>query len=416
VVSKVEEIRPRFSSIFSIVLSMTFASLGSGIVFSYVPFTLAQAGYEPWVAGTAVTAVAGGGLLGCFIAGPLIRRVGHARAFSCFAALTILSAILVAIGVVPAAWIGSRALYGFASNGNFIVVQSWLNHAAANEWRGRAMSVFYMAYVIGLGTGSFLFGYLPDAANTAPLVAVAFYTVAILPIGLTSIPNPPPPQNVSIDLRAAWRISPVAFAGILASGGLSMLVQGFTPIYAAGEGLARTQIAMLMFLMQLGMLGVQYPLGALSDRIDRRLVLVISCAIIISSALAASFMSFEFLFLAIFVFAIWSGATETVYSISNAHANDRTGKGDYVPLASTMLVLWSISAFVLPGIVTAVTPVFGPKAYMGAVIIVAVIFAIFALWRMRITAPDAAHDPHAFKSASARAASAQRAETMDHEG
>jgi MFS family permease len=412
------EQQPRFSSIFSIVLSMTFASLGSGILFSYVPFTLSQAGYEPWVAGTAITAVAGGGLLGCFIAGPLIRRVGHARAFSCFAALTILSAILVAIGVIPAAWIGSRALYGLASNGNFIVVQSWLNHAAANEWRGRAMSMFYMAYVIGLGTGSFIFGYLPDAGNTAPLVAVAFYTIAILPIGLTSIPNPPPPQNVSIDLRAAWRISPVAFAGILASGGLSMLVQGFTPIYASGEGLARTQIALLMFLMQLGMLGVQYPLGALSDRIDRRLVLVISCGIIIASAFTASFMSFEFLFLAIFVFAIWSGATETVYSISNAHANDRAGKGDYVPLASTMLVAWSVSAFVLPGIVTAVTPIFGPKAYMGAVMVVALLFAVFALWRLRLKTPDAEQDPHPFSSRNARAAAmaATPEETGVHKG
>lgn len=379
----------RYSSIFSIVLSMTFASLGSGIVFSYVPFTLAQAGYDPWVAGSAVTAVAGGGLLGCFIAGPLIRRVGHARAFSCFAALTILSAIMVAVGVIPAAWIASRALYGLASNGNFIVVQSWLNHTAANEWRGRAMSLFYMSYVIGLGTGSFMFGYLPDAENTAPLVAVACYTLAILPIGLTSIPNPPPPENVTINLRAAWRVSPVALIGILASGGLSMLVQGFTPIYAAGEGLSRTQIALLMFLMQLGMLGVQFPLGALSDRMDRRMVLVISCGIIIASAAAGMLITFEFLLLAILVFAIWSGATETIYSISNAHANDRANPRDFVPLASTMLVAWSASAFVLPGLVTAITPYFGPKAYMLVVMVVAFAFAIFALIRIRANRLDA---------------------------
>lgn len=382
---------PRYSSIFSIVLSMTFASLGSGILFSYVPFTLAESGYEPWVAGSAVTAVAGGGLLGCFIAGPLIRRVGHARAFSCFAALTILSAILVAIGVIPAAWIGSRALYGVAANGNFIVVQSWLNHVAANEWRGRAMSLFYMAYVIGLGTGSFLFGFIPDAGNTAPLLAVAFYTLAILPIGLTSIPNPPPPENVTINLRAAWRVSPVALIGILASGGLSMLVQGFTPIYAAGEGLSRTQIALLMFLMQLGMLGVQYPLGALSDRMDRRMVLVISCTIILGSALAGLFISFEFFMLAVLVFAIWSGATETVYSISNAHANDRAPPGNYVPLASTMLVAWSASAFLLPGLVTAITPYLGPKAYMGVIMVVAFAFAAFALVRIRANPLDLAH-------------------------
>jgi MFS family permease len=205
---------------------------------------------------------------------------------------------------------------------------------------------------------------------------------------------------VKIDLRAAWRVSPVGLMGILASGGLSMLVQGFTPIYAAGEGLSRTDIALLMFLMQLGMLGVQLPLGALSDRIDRRIVLAISCGIIIASAIAGIFISFHYLFLAIFVFAIWSGATETVYSISNAHANDRSSPGDYVPLASTMLVAWSASAFLMPGLVTAITPVFGPKAYMGVIIVMAATFAVFALIRIRAGRHAASADapPHQAES------------------
>jgi MFS family permease len=242
-----------------------------------------------------------------------------------------------------------------------------------------------MTYVVGLGTGSFLFGFLPDAAHSAPFVALMCYTLAILPIGLTVLPNPPPPGVVKIDIGAAWRISPVAFVGIFASGGLSMLVQGFTPIYAAGEGLERTQIATLMFLMQLGMLGVQFPLGALSDRIDRRIVLVIACGMIALSAVAGMLVSFSLFFLAVLVFAIWSGATETIYSISNAHANDKADAADYVPLASTMLVAWSVSAFVMPGIVTAITPILGPKAFMGACIAIAVSFAAFALYRLAAT-------------------------------
>jgi MFS family permease len=377
--------KPRFSSIISIIFSMSLAALGSGVIFSYVPFTLSKAGYDPWVAGTAVTAVAGGGLIGCLIAGPLIRRVGHARAFACLSALVILSALLVAIGVIPSAWIASRALYGLASNGNFIVVQSWLNHSAANEWRGRAMAMFYLSYVVCLGAGSFAFGFMPGGVENAPLLALGFYTLAILPIGLTILPSPPPPQSVRIDLAAAWRISPVAFVGIFASGGLSMLVQGFTPIYAAGEGLGREQIATLMFLMQLGMIGVQYPLGALSDRIDRRIVLIIACCIIAVSAVVGMAVPFTMFFVAVAVFAVWSGATETIYSISNAHANDRADSGDYVALASTMLVGWSVSAFIMPGAVTAITPILGPKAYMGACIAIAVSFAIFALYRVVAT-------------------------------
>ncbi len=392
--------QPKLSSIFSIVFAMAISAVGSGIIFAYVPFTLAEGGYPPWIGGSAVTAIAAGGLGGCLAAGPLIRRVGHARAFACAAALVILSGIMVAIGVVPAAWIASRALYGFASNANFIVVQSWLNHAAANEWRGRAMSTFYMSYVVGLGTGSLMFGYLPSGDNTAPLVAVACYTLSILPIGLTSLSSPPPPESVSIDLKKAWRISPVALAGIFASGGLSMLVQGFTPIYAAGEGMARESVALLMFLMQLGMLGIQYPLGALSDFIDRRKVLVISCLLIAASACAAVFTSFELFIVAVLVFAIWSGSTETIYSISNAHANDRADPSDYVPLSSTMLVAWSVSAFIFPAIVTAATPVAGPKAFMYAAIFVALSYAAFALARIILASrPAETGDAGGYRSA-----------------
>lgn len=379
-----EKGRANFSSIFSIVFSMAISAIGSGIVFAYVPFTLAEGGYPAWIAGSAVTAVAGGGLIGCLIAGPLIRRVGHARAFACFAALVILSGIMIGLGVLPAAWVASRALYGLASNANFIVVQSWLNHAASNEWRGRAMSVFYMSYVVGLGTGSLIFGYLPTDTATGPLVAIACYTLAILPIGLTSLPNPPPPGNVAIILRKAWRISPVALAGVFASGGLSMLVQGFTPIYAAGEGLAREQVAALMFLMQLGMLGVQFPLGALSDFIDRRLVLVISCLLIAGAAGAAMLSTFEVFVVAVLIYALWSGATETIYSIANAHANDKADPQDYVPLSSTLLVAWSASAFIFPAAVTLATPWLGPKSFMFAAMGVALAFAAFALARITI--------------------------------
>lgn len=391
------EARPQsVLSIFSIVFSMTLAALGSGMIFAYVPFTLNEVGAPSWVAGAAVSAIAGGGIAGCFLGGPLIRRVGHARAFACSCALTILSGLIIAYDVVPYAWVASRALYGLAANINFIVSQSWLNHAAANEWRGKAMSFFYMAYVLALGTGSWIFGQLPAEGNLVPLLASACYTLAILPIGLTRLQTPPPPASVRIDLAKAWRISPVGLVGIFASGGLSMVVQGFTPIYASGQGLARGDVALLLFLMQLGMLGVQLPLGALSDRTDRRFVLIGTCLLIAGAGLAATYSSFSSLAIAILIFAVWSGATETVYSVANAHSNDRAGSGDFVTLASTMLVAWSVAAFAFPAAVTAMTPVFGPKVWMYVAIVIALAYAAFVIWRVARTEKPKAIDQDNF--------------------
>lgn len=377
----------RASSLFSItalVVSMTLVAIGNGIMLAYVPYVLSRADAASWTPGAAVTAIAFGGLVGCVIAGPVIRRVGHARAFSCSLALVIVAAFLVALGVNPVLWILARGLYGVAGNSNFIIAQSWLNHAADNRWRGKAMSFFYMAYVLGLGIGAWLFGQMPADGNLAPLVTIFVTTIALLPIGLTKLPTPPPPARVNLDFAMAWRNSPVALIGILASGGLSMVVQGFTPIYAATHDVGQADVALLMFVMQFGLIFVQYPLGTLSDRIDRRIVLIFTCLLIAGTAVAALFVSFGALILLMIVFALWAGAVESVYSIANAHANDRTDPEDYVPLATTLLVAWSTSATIVPLGVTALTPVFGPKTFIYAAMAVALLYAAFVAQRLRL--------------------------------
>ncbi|CCE98331.1 Major facilitator superfamily MFS-1 [Sinorhizobium fredii HH103] len=376
--------RSSLLSIASIVTSMTAVAIGNGMMLAYVPFVLTRSAAPDWVPGAAVTAIAFGGLIGCVLAGPLIRRVGHARAFSCSMALVILAAVLISLGVHPLLWIFARALYGAAANTNFIISQSWLNHASDNHWRGKAMALFYMAYVIGLGAGAWLFGRIPVDGNIAPIITIFFTAIAILPIGLTRLPTPPAPARVSIDIAMAWRSSPVALIGVLASGGLSMLVQGFTPIYAATNAMSQADVAALMFVMQFGLLVIQYPMGSLSDRVDRRIVLVATCALIVAAGLAALVVSFDSLLLLMLVFALFAGAVETVYSIANAHANDRTDPADYVPLASTMLVAWSAAATLVPMLVTLLTPAFGAQLFIYATMAVAVLYAAFVLVRLRM--------------------------------
>ena len=120
-----EEPRASVLSIASIVASMACVGIGNGMMFAYVPFLLAKGDSPPWVAGAAVTALAFGGLAGCVVAGPVIRRVGHARAFSCSMALVLLSAFLIALGFHPLLWVFARGVYGAAGNINFIISLSW---------------------------------------------------------------------------------------------------------------------------------------------------------------------------------------------------------------------------------------------------------------------------------------------------
>lgn len=390
--AEAQAIRSPILSITAIIASMTAVAMGNGMMMAYVPFALAQSGAKPWVAGAAVTAIAFGGLIGCVAAGPLIRRVGHARAFSCSMALVILAAVLVGFGVNPVLWVLARGIYGVSSNINFIVAQSWINDASDNSWRGRAMSFFYMAYILGLGAGAWTFGQIPADGNMAAMLTILITAAAILPIGLTRLPNPAPPARVSVDAIMAWRNSPVALIGVLAAGGLSMLVQGFTPIYAAANQVSQKDVALLMFLMQFGLLFIQVPMGMASDRIDRRIVLIAACCLIAVMSFGTLSASFSSPWMLMLLFAIWAGAVETVYSVANAHANDRAPSGDFVALASTLLVAWSVSATVVPLAVTALTPVFGTKTFIYAVMAIAVAYALFVAIRLLKRQPAAAAD------------------------
>jgi MFS family permease len=282
----------------------------------------------------------------------------------------------------------------------FIIAQSWLNDAVENHVRGRVMAVFYIGYIMGLGTGSLILTRLEVSGNTAPLVAILLATFSSLPIGLTRLPIPQPPGISTISFKRAWAISPVGIVSMLAVGGMSMLAGGYTPIHLSASGYSKDEVALLMFAMPIGTLLIQLPAGWISDRTDRRFVLA-ACALIAAGAgaICGLFDGAALIWLAAF-FVIWDGATESVYSIGNAYAGDKARKEELVELSSTMLFAWSISGFAVPAIATLLTTQFGTIAYFPLAITISLSLAAFILWRVIKTGVQAHHKtaniaPHA---------------------
>lgn len=376
-------------SIISVIGSMAFVAAGNGLLFSYVPYVLGQNRTEPWFAGAAVTAVALGGLIGCLIASPLIRRVGHARLFPVSMAAVIFAALLIAFGFYPVLWVLARGIYGMASNVNFVIAQSWINHSASNSWRGKALSFFYMSYILCFGAGSFLFGHLPATGNLAPLVTILLTTIAILPIGLSKLSAPPMPPSLSMikALPLAWKISPVGAIGVLSAGGISMSIQGFTPIYVTAAGMAQDKIGLLLFVMQTGLLFVQYPIGMLSDRMDRRVVMLVTCGLILLGGLAALRIDTTSPWMMMVTFALWAGAIESIYSLANAQANDRASPEHFVPLSSALLLIWSIGATAVPMLITALSYRYGPQTFIYAIALCTLALSLFVILRLARGAP-----------------------------
>lgn len=366
----------------SVIVSMAMLALCNGLMVAFIPIRLTETGYASWIAGATVSAMGSGGLLACLVTGRVVRRVNHARAFSTMIAFVILSVLMIAMGTYPYVWMAARAVYGFAATSLFIISQSWLNDACVNAWRGKVIALFYMSYVVSIGAGGLLLRYVSTDGTAIPMLAILFATLAILPVSLTRLQTPPPPASISIAVRAVWKISPVGLIGLLAAGGLTMLLYGFSPIYLANEGYSREAIGLLLFLMQLGLIAVQYPLGALSDRMDRRYTLIGACLLVVFASLLAALVDVERFWLVVLVFAVWAGATESIYSIANAYANDRAEPDFYVALSSTLLIAWSLSGLVLPAATTALMPVFGTRTFIYLIAGVATLYAGFVIHRL----------------------------------
>ena len=390
-------------AITSIILSMALVAIGNGLMFAYIPVRLGAEGFSPTWSGLIVTGLSAGGLAGCILTGPLVRRVGHARAFMVLSALIALSNTAVGAGTYPLLWLAARTLYGLAICGLFVVAQSWLNDVVGNAIRGRVMAIFYVAYIAGLGIGYYTLALVDIASAEASLIGIAFTALSILPVGLTRLRQPPPPQAASVALRRAWRISPVGLAGMLAVGGLSMSITGFAPIHATAKGYSQQDVALLLSAMPLGTLLLQIPFGWISDRTDRRFVLVAASLLAVISGLLAVGFDGSTLAILVVIYIFWDGASETIYSLASAHANDRAGKDDLVALSSSLLFAWSFSGFVVPGIVTALTAVYGTQSFMYVAIAIATAYAGFVAWRIVEAKPVPADETGSFSPMTAQA-------------
>jgi len=366
-----------------IIISMMMMAAATGLAFAYIPITLARLGFEPWVASAMFPAMSLGGLAGCLVVGWLLRLSGHARVFMSVFAFIIWSFLIILLTDNPYIWIFARALYGFGINGAFIVAQSWLHDACTDEIRGRVITSFYVSYVVSLGLGSFSIGFMEVDSHVPMAICVGLVTLAILPVGLTRLRQPEAPEEFNIQVRKLWKVSPVGFMGMLCIGGLTMTLQGFAPIYAGTLNYTPSDIGLLLLMMQMGLLVVQLPMGALSDRIDRRYVLIIVSimSVILGGVAILTESNLSFIWL-ILVFALWSGSIETIYSVSSALANDRADPKHYVFLSSTLMIIWSIGAFIVPLISTVLLQFFPVQMFMWILLIISGLFLNFVLLRI----------------------------------
>ncbi len=363
---------------------------GNGLQGTFIALRGAQEGFSPATIGFMGTAYFAGFLLGCLVIVQIMRAVGHIRAFSALAAIAAAVTLVMAMAIDAYVWTGARFISGFCFSGLFTVMESWLNSGVANRDRARVLA-FYRIIDLGAVTGSqFMIPLVGVGGFDIFAVMAMMITLSLVPVSLGDRSNPRPPEDVRLDLRRAWAISPIAAIGCASVGMTNSAFRTLSPVYAQDIGMSVTDVATFVSVSIIGGALIQYPLGYASDRHDRRIVLIATAALaMLWAAALAFFAGSDPLTNFILVFLFGSFAMP-LFSLSTAHANDRAEANEYVSLNAALMLFYSVGAVGGPLIAAAMMEGFGPHSLFLFSVVVYLVFIALILYRMNVreSVPD----------------------------
>ena len=352
---------PQLASITAILSSTLIFLVGNGLLGTLIPVRAHLEGFSTLAIGVIGSAYFAGFVLGCFTGPRWLARVGHIRTFAVCAGIAAAATLAQSILVSVFAWIAMRALFGFASATMYMALERWLNDRAGNETRGRVFASYMSVNFAGLLIGQALFATARPQSFVLFSLATIFYTLCLIPVGLTELKQPAPaPVPVLRPIRL-FRISPVGVAGCIAVGLANSAIWTLAPVYAQSRGLSSGWIALFMCAFTIGGTLVQVPVGRLSDRMDRRYVIAATCVLAAAAGVAiALFMGNGrgVMLLAIFGFGI---LMLPLYGLSVAHANDRIPREDFVESSATLLLINALASVLGPTLAAGVMDAFGTQ-------------------------------------------------------
>jgi MFS family permease len=376
-----------YVAVVAIVIGATFLQFANALFAILLPVRLVLADASPLVVGSIGSSYGVGFLVGCVMGPVLIRRVGHVRTFAALAAMAALLALTFAVTALPWVWVLLRFGSGVALSGLFVIVEAWLAAATPKDARGGVIAFYLVAIKAGVITGQALFAYGRPENPLWIFLAAAGFIAALIPVTLTRTQEPPPPASLGFNFAELWRTAPAAVVGVLGAGLINGSIPALLPVWGEGIGIGVTLPVLLLSVMQVGCLLVQWPLGRLSDRIDRRLVILTCLAGVALFSLLLAIMPPEGELGLTVLFLLLGGVALSFYGICAAHAADHAGTGSMIRLASSLLFTWAVGAALGPILAAPLVERVGPSGLFlfsggvtGAV-------ALFVLWRMTQRSP-----------------------------
>jgi MFS family permease len=369
------------SASWAILLGIGFMMLANGLQGTLLGLRATLEGFSTFTTGIMMSGYFIGIFIGSFLAPMLVRRVGHIRVFSALASLASISILFHGVYIDPPFWMLMRVVTGICFAGFFVVTESWLNDRASNQTRGKILSIYMVMVTLGMGSGQFLLNLAQPGDIDLFILISVIISFGLIPILLTAKPAPVFEASSSMPLIELYKASPLAVIGNGLTGMAHGTIFGLGAIYASAVLVDVKLISWFMACFLIGSLITLWPIGLLSDRINRRLVMAaISTIAIIACVLAIITSKDSILFYLVII--LLGGAAMPMYSICVAHANDRLEPHQIVGASGSLVMVSGIGLSTGPIIVAFFMDIYGMEFYFLGIAVVFALILIFTLIRI----------------------------------
>jgi MFS family permease len=368
--------------ILALIMGSAFLMMAGGLNGLILPLRGSYEGFSTLSLGLLGTGWAIGYVLGCLRVPRLVRKVGHVRTFGVMAALATVSVLLSVLVVHPWAWIPLRALTGFSFAGAAMIVESWLNERTETRYRGRVFGVYTMVNLLATTAGQMIISLGETTGFEFFVMAALFYVMALVPTALSTRAQPKPLVESKLDLKALMKNSPIAVAGAFLIGISNSSFGTLGVVYGQAIDLDVSSIALMMSLSLVAGSLFQIPVGMLSDRRDRRVVLVGLAALAACVDIFFIVLQPGHAWTVIIAASFFGGAIYSMYPVLIAHAYDHATPDSYLRISGGLLLVYGLGGILGP-LLAGLAMAWIPGAGLFVVTLIAhLLLAAYALYRM----------------------------------
>ena len=362
-------------------LGMFMLMIGNGLQGTLLGLRGDMEGFSTFALSVVMSAYFVGFLFSSQLTPKLIGRVGHVRVFAALGSTISAVLIMYPILVDPWVWTFGRVVIGFCFCGVYVTAESWLNDASTNETRGQALSLYLMVQMAGIVAAQYIVSQGDVSGYILFILPSIFVSLAFAPILLSIRPMPQFAQTKPMTIRSLIDASPLGCVGMFLLGGVFSAQFGMSAIYGARVGLSVSQISVFVSVIYVAALVAQYPIGWLSDRLDRRLLIMGVGFVGGLGALLAYAVPDNFTILLISA-AILGGTSNPLYALLIAYTNDYLEKEDMAAASGGLLFINGIGAIAGPIIVGAMMDGLGANGYWMFSAVLMLIMGVYAAFRM----------------------------------